>query len=288
MKKIFKLFILPLALVLVYSCVSDDDSRFQSNPESGWIEFQTAETTVAVTSRTTSVTIPLNYTAPINSKTVTVTYDIVSVQGTPSSVASGLSTTAVITPNTNKTNITFDILPTAVATLIADGDVIFNIEITGASGGVPVGLSDGSAPIVHTVNLLCGGEPPIGTYVIDMHDSYGDGWQTDDASGGAGITVVTTNLAGEENVIEFGMCSPYGAAAGSFLGGADCTGPASLTFFDATTTIDIAPDVIAAVWNFPGDNWGEISFEIYKPDGSLLYAGVQGMDAGELPVSYCD
>lgn len=273
MKKLIKFFILPVVAVLTFSCVSDDSAgRFQSNPESGWVEFPSTETTVAVTSRTTDVTVPINYTAPINGQTITVNYNIVNIQGEASSVVSGLGSSATIMANTNRTTITFDILTDAVATLITNGDVVFDIELTSATGGASVGLSDGSAPIVHRVNLLCGGEPPIGIYTIDMHDSYGDGWQTDDPNGGSGITVVTTNVDGEESVIEFGMCSPYASAAGTFLGDGACTGPASTSFFDATTTIEITSDVVGAVWNFPGDNWGEISFEIYKPDGTLLYA----------------
>lgn len=287
MKKFIKLFIIPVALVLTYSCVSDDDSRFQSDPESGWIEFPSEETTVAVTSRTTTVSIPVQYTAPINLNSLSVTYNIVNVTGVPSDVATGFGSSITIAANTNRNNIEFNILPTAVATLIANGDVVFDIELTSASRGVGLGLSDGSATTVHRVNLLCGGEPQSGTYVIDMHDSYGDGWQTDAASGGSGVTVTLTDLAGAESVVEFGMCSPYGNAAGTFLGSADCTGPASTSFFDATTTVEIGPDIVGAVWNFPGDNWGEISFEIYNPDGSLLFAVTAGRDAGELPVSYC-
>ena len=117
-----------------------------------------------------------------------------------------------------------------------------------------------------------------------MHDSYGDGWQTDDPNGGAGLMVTLTDTAGVETVLEFGMCSPYAAAAGTFLGGTECTPGSS----DATTTFEIGPSIVGAIFDFPGDNWGEISFEIYNPDGSLLYAAGTDEPAGELPVSYCD
>lgn len=253
MKRIIKLLIIPVALVLTYSCVSDDSSRFKSDPESGWVEFSSAATTVAVTSRTTTVTIPVQYTAPINLNSLSVTYNIVNIAGVPSDVASGIGSSLTIAANTNRNSIEFNILPTAVATLIANGDVTFDIELTSATRGVALGLPDGSATTVHRVNLLCGGEPQPGTYVIDMHDSYGDGWQTNAGSGGDGATVTLTDLAGTETVVEFGMCSPYGAAAGSFLGSADCTGPASLSFFDATTTVDLGPDIIGAIWELPGD-----------------------------------
>ena len=216
-----------------------------------------------------------------------VSYNIENGNGASADVAIELGSSLTITPNTNRSSIEFEILPTAVANLIANGDVVFDIELTGSTGGVPLGLSDGSATIVHRVNLLCGGEPQSGTYVIDMHDSYGDGWQTNDANGGDGVTVTLTDVAGAETVVEFGMCSPYGAAAGTFLGSADCTGPASTSFFDATTTVEIGDDIVGAVWNYPGDQYGEISLEIYNPDGSLLFAVSAGREEGELPVSYC-
>lgn len=287
MKKFIKLFILPVVLVLTYSCVSDDDSRFQFDNEYGWVEFPSAETTVAVTSRTTSVNIPINYTAPVNLSTLVVGYNVVNVDGVPSDVATGLGSSLTISANTNSNSIELNILPTAVATLIANGDVVFDIVLTSATRGISLGLSDGSATTTHRVNLLCGGEPQPGTFVIDMHDSFGDGWQTDDANGGSGITVTLTDVDGDESVVEFGMCSPYGGAAGTFTGSADCTGPASLAFFDATTTVDVGPTIVGAVWNFPGDRYGEISFEIYNPDGSLLYAAGTNEPEGELAVSYC-
>lgn len=81
MKKIVKLFVLPLVLVLTYSCVSDDDSRFQSDPEFGWIEFPSAETTTSVNSSLETISIPISYTAPINTSALSVNYTIENVLG---------------------------------------------------------------------------------------------------------------------------------------------------------------------------------------------------------------
>ena len=74
MKKFIKLFIIPVILVLTYSCVSDDSSRFVSDPESGWVEFPAAETTIAVTSRTTTGSVPITFTAPINLESLVINY----------------------------------------------------------------------------------------------------------------------------------------------------------------------------------------------------------------------
>lgn len=288
MKNIFKILLLTV-LVFTVGCENEDDSRFQDNPETGWVEFGSAVTTVAVTPRTTSIGIPITYTAPINLSDLTVSYSITNVRGMADNVVTGLGSSLLIEANTNRSSIVITPVADAVQQLIDNGDVEFDITITAATRGISVGIADGSATTTHRVELLCGGEPQAGTYTIDMHDSFGDGWQTDDANGGSGMTLTLTNVAGEETVIEFGMCSPYSAADGTFLRGPDCDGPASTSFFDATRTIDVPAGTVNAVWNFPGDFYGEISFEIYLPSGTLLYASGNAGDQGdgELPVSYC-
>lgn len=288
MKNLFKLFLLSL-MVFAIGCENEDDPRFQDNPEFGWIKFASSSTTVAVTSRTTTINIPVEFTAPINLSDVTVSYSVTNVAGDPNNVVTGLGNSITILGNTNRALISLDPVDDAVQQLIDGGDVIFDITLTAATRGISVGLSDGSETVTHTVNLLCGGEPQGGSYTVDMHDSFGDGWQTDDGNGGTGMTATILDVDGEETVVEFGMCSPWGAGAGTFLGGSDCTGPASMSFYDATTVVTIPNGSVDATWYFPGDWWGEISFEIYLPNGNLLYAsGDPGdQDEGELPVSYC-
>ena len=86
-------------------------------------------------------------------------------------------------------------------------------------------------------------------------------------------------------VLEIGMCSPYGAAAGTFAGGTDCVVG---DYYDASDTITIPVGAQEATWFFPGDRYGEISFEVYAPDSTLLFAGAQGAtSAGLLPITLC-
>lgn len=159
------------------------------------------------------------------------------------------------------------------------------------SGGASVTGGFFSSPFAYNALLTCTPEP--GDYVVDMFDSYGDGWQTNTGNGGDGIQVTVTAADGSESVIEVGMCSPYGGAAGTFLdGNADpatgCTGPASTSFFEASATVTIPVGTTGATWNFPGDEYGEIALDIYAPDGSLLYsAGTGEASAGLLPVTFC-
>jgi len=121
---------------------------------------------------------------------------------------------------------------------------------------------------------------------VEMHDSFGDGWQTDDGNGGSGITV---DIDG--TIIEVGMCTPYGGGNDY-----DCTpwptddpdyDPTS-DYTDATAIVTVPVGAASAIWNFPGDFYGEISFEVYGPGGELLYEGAQGAtNAGILPITLC-
>lgn len=124
------------------------------------------------------------------------------------------------------------------------------------------------------VEVVC--NPQSGDYLVVMHDSYGDGWQTDDANGGSGITV---DIDG--TIVEIGMCNPYVSSNFTCVEGDG---------YDAETTVTIPSGTISASWNFPGDNYGEISFEIYAPDGSLAFAsgGPGDTEKGQLPIVVCN
>lgn len=140
-----------------------------------------------------------------------------------------------------------------------------------------------ASPYKYNTLLLCA--PKAGEYTIDMKDSYGDGWQTNAGNGGDGIQVSVTDAAGVVTVIEFGMCSAY--ADDSFLDAANgkCVPNDGST---ASTSVIIPEGTAEATWNFPGDQYGEISFEVYAPNGDLLLAVGLGEGApGLLPVTNC-
>ena len=145
-----------------------------------------------------------------------------------------------------------------------------------------------SSPFSWGVPILC--QPVDGDYLIDMQDSFGDGWQTDAGNGGSGLKAVLTLADGSELIEEVGMCSPYGSDnIGSSMDPAMgiCTGPASTSFYGATATITIPAGTQLAVWQWPGDRYGEISFQIYGPAGNLLLDSGQGPGAGQLDVLNC-
>lgn len=130
------------------------------------------------------------------------------------------------------------------------------------------------SPFRYSVPLVC---PPVaptsGTWTIDMQDSYGDGWQTDDGNGGSGL-MVTLN---DGTVFEVGLCSPY--LASDF----DCTAGAS----SGSATIEIPAGTTSAEWTFPGDFYGEISFQIITPNGNVAADIGAGAPAGPVAINFC-
>ena len=135
-----------------------------------------------------------------------------------------------------------------------------------------------SSPFTYNTLVVCSPEP--GEYRVEMHDTFGDGWQTTTGNGGDGITIT---IDGE--VVEIGMCTPYESndyACSPWPD--DITDPTS-EFHDATVIVIIPIGAELAVWNFPGDNWGEISFEVFGPNGDLLLA--VGVGEGVLPILVC-
>lgn len=137
-----------------------------------------------------------------------------------------------------------------------------------------------SSPFLYSATIVCPPKPPTaGVWTVNMTDSYGDGWQTDTGNGGSGIQVTLD----DGTVLEVGMCSPYGGAAGTFLGGPDCapndgsTGVGTITIPAGTQTAD---------WFFPGDEYGEIGFEIVTPNGNVV-GGYEGVDAGMITIGFC-
>ncbi|MBT8301162.1 MAG: hypothetical protein KJO63_07520 [Maribacter sp.] len=137
-----------------------------------------------------------------------------------------------------------------------------------------------SSPFLYSATIVCPPKAPTaGDWTVNMTDSYGDGWQTDTGSGGAGITVTLD----DGTVLEIGLCSPYGGAAGTFLGGPDCT-PNNGS--EGSGTITIPAGTLTADWFFPGDAYGEIGFEIVTPNGNVV-GGYQGVEAGPITIDFC-
>lgn len=116
--------------------------------------------------------------------------------------------------------------------------------------------------------------PIPGEYKIVMTDSYGDGWQTTTANGGAGIKLEVDGV----QIAEVGLCSPYEATF------SNCTDELSR----GETTVTIPEGSLFSKWTFPGDAYGEIGYQIYDPNGVLVASAGAGQGvAGTIDVQAC-
>ncbi|QHI36526.1 hypothetical protein IMCC3317_18890 [Kordia antarctica] len=152
----------------------------------------------------------------------------------------------------------------------------YRLAITNPGGtfsDVSANFDNQSADHTFSSTVVCIAPPPPGVWTIDMHDSYGDGWQTVGNSS-APITI-TLN---DGTVFQVGLCTPY--EANNFA----CINEAN----DGTDTITIPTGTTSADWFFPGDNYGEISFEIYAPSGNLVAAYTGGSAAGPIALNLCN
>lgn len=133
-----------------------------------------------------------------------------------------------------------------------------------------------SSPFLYTATVVCPPKAPTaGTWTVEMQDSYGDGWQPT-TSGGGGPGIVVTLSDG--TVYEIGLCTPYEDP------GYDCTEGTS----SGTATFSVPEGLEeAADFQFRGDFWGEMSFQIITPNGNTVADVPAGSDAGPIVIDYC-
>ncbi|HRK53182.1 MAG TPA: hypothetical protein PK185_04655 [Cyclobacteriaceae bacterium] len=269
MKNIFKSGFLSLALMLIISACGDEPYDVADGGSLGAIMAPVTDVTF-LGGISTGVDVALNKFA---NEGVTVT----AVNVTKQLLTTGGNSDPV------KYAITGDTFTQTVSELYADvpvgGVVQSNSTLTPGDKwelSYSMSLADGRTMAIGTktkITFLCAPYP--GVWTIEMHDSFGDGWQTNDGNGGNGIQITLNKTT----VLEVGLCSPYQPSPFT------CTPGVS----NGTATITIPNGTQEASWFFPGDRWGEISFEIYGPTGALVFAsgapGAQG--AGILPVILC-
>ena len=163
--------------------------------------------------------------------------------------------------------------------VIEGGDTFnYRLEITndeGTFGDVSANFDNQSADHTFSSTVICALPAlPTGTWTVNMADSYGDGWQPVTSSGGGpGIVVTLSN----GTVFEIGLCTPYEDP------GYDCTAGDS----SGTATFEVPADVTGD-FEFRGDFWGEMSFQIISPSGNTVAAGTPGTAAGPIALNLCN
>jgi len=124
-----------------------------------------------------------------------------------------------------------------------------------------------ASPFLYNSAILC--TPKPGDYVVDMQDSYGDGWQGD------GIKVTFDGGPRSGEVVYIDMLSSYSG------------GPACCSWTDSTETLTVPEGTEGFAWEYTGDSYpGEVSFQIYAPDGSLLLSA-SNPSPGSLTILNC-
>jgi len=143
---------------------------------------------------------------------------------------------------------------------------------TSAAGIITGGFF--SSPFKYNALLTC--SPMPGTYVVDMYDSYGDGWQTGDYNHGLDVDIDGT-------LVQVAMCSQWGTYV------FDCTPTADGYYAQATVEIPVGTE--SATWSWAGDQYGEIAMTITAPNGVVAFdtysVGYGQVPPGLLPVAVC-
>lgn len=124
-----------------------------------------------------------------------------------------------------------------------------------------------ASPFLYSSPILC--TPKPGDYVVDMQDSYGDGWQGD------GIKVTFDGGPNNGEVVYVDMLSSYSG------------GPPCCSWTDSTEILNVPDGTEGFTWEYTGDSYpGEVSFQIYAPDGTQLLS-VSAPSPGTLTVLNC-
>jgi len=241
----------------------------------------------------------ISVSADVFDSTENVSEYVLMLQANISGVKYSTENYQTITSFPGTVNITSQSLADALGIQVDDisfGDTFnFSAKVTREDGTVFYGIAPEYDPATKTISggnteptlfassyfdamefvlaLACPPSEP-GIYRIDMHDDFGDGWQTNDGNAGDGIQITVDG----ELFAEIGMCSPYNNSQEAFCVAGDS--------FDATDTVEIPAGAESIIWTFPGDQYGEISFEIYDPSGTLIGEYGPGTSSGLLVL--CD
>jgi hypothetical protein len=155
MNKLKNLSILFLSLVM-FNCDSDEGTDFANDINTGWVEFNTASTSVLLSNSTGIVDIPFKFNVPVSKRNTTISYEIEQVCGT-TDINSIINTTSTIVPAETfgigvnaDPNLSLDI----TGALNADSTLIFDVILTQTNNSaIKVGLPGSERITRHRVTL---------------------------------------------------------------------------------------------------------------------------------------
>ncbi len=158
---------------------------------------------------------------------------------------------------------------------LTDGRVFTNTN----SYDTIVGAGYFSSSFQYNTLIVC--TPQFGDYTVIMHDAYGDGWQTTTQSGGPGLTIHI-----DDTEVQVGICTIWETPEYDCIPG-NGSGDGTVGDSDIQAVVNVPEGTQQLTWELPGDAWGEISFQVYAPNGDLLFDRQPGGDVGLLPILLC-
>jgi len=160
-----------------------------------------------------------------------------------------------------------DVFVIGLEVVLTDGRMY---DWTTAAGIITGGFF--SSPFKYNALLTC--SPMAGDYLINMVDTYGDGWQ------GMGISVDVDGV-----ITTASLCNMWGASPDNCI--ADPNAVPGAVAHTGSMTVSVPPLSEAATWTYAGDSYpGEVEFYVYDPDGNLIYTCI-GCSGGLLPIAVC-
>ena len=281
MKHIFKILCVML-LVFTFSCDDDEENRFRNEPTQGWVNFTTPTSGTTITIITESLQLPVTANVPVFEDDITVSYELVPVQGDFSSIVS-----------TTGNTISFESVPTTSSgnpkvqpiTLFFSGvdqleeTVIFDVVLTAVdNNGVTIGLNDSSLTS-YRISTPCplDRDAVVGTYSVSevftsgvnqglsLAGAFNESYQVEvtlDPSDLTQTIFVLTNSIGFNQYFVDGSTATYDTCNGtvSFTDPLNLGDFADMTVETATFTTD--PAVITADGTL--GNFGPYQFILTK------------------------
>lgn len=169
MKHIFKILFVML-LVFTYSCDDDEENRFRNDPTQGWVNFSTPTSGTTISIITDVLELPVVANVPSYDEPLTVSYQLVPVEGDFSSIVTTGNNVVIGTesatsggnPKVAPILLQFDNVE------LLDEVVVFDVVLTAVNNnGVTVGLNDASITS-YRISTPCplDRDAVIGTYSV--------------------------------------------------------------------------------------------------------------------------
>lgn len=154
-----------------------------------------------------------------------------------------------------------DVFGFRLEVVLTDGRTFSKADTSGSLQG-----SYFASPYAYNAGILCiPPSPPAGGYVVNMQDSYGDGWQ------GSKVVCTIDGTAHEAFLPDY-----WSTGLGPFLAGTD--------------TITVPASASTADWSFVKGSWpSEVTFQIIGPNsGNVIGDFGPSPPAGALALNLCN